>query len=410
MTSTRHNEMNRRHAIGALAVLVAAAWFALPAHTAEAAGADDAPAFAMNPGLVNLADNTWRKLEPRFVYHPDQLGELEKKGVKLEDLPQKAGGKFCHVKGEGSFCYDESANVTLYYGGCTSGYGNNHWVYDCSKNTWTQISPDIFELDGVWRYRKDPKTVPPGCCSYGICYDAERQVSVIARPNGGATSWKKEDGPPNNHAWLYDAAAKKWLFTEPNGKVPDAYMTGTRLAYDPVKKECLLYSGLGRSIWAYKTASNTWRKVETGDPRPGKGGMASWVYLDKEKKFLLFGGRLEKSGDPNTTWLYDPATEKWENVTPKDGPGTREGAAMAYDSAHNVAVMIGGWSEKPSVKLDDGTWVFDPAARTWTRHALDPTPKVSGNCYQMSYDKVNNVFLYVTNGITWVYRYKKDAK
>lgn len=172
----------------ALVVFSAAAWSAETESAKNEKDAKDAPAFAMNPGLADLTDNTWRKLDPRFVYHPDQLAELEKKGVKLEDLPQKAGGKFCHVKGEGSFCYDESANVTLYYGGCTSGYGNNHWVYDCSQNTWTQISPDVFELDGVWRYRKDPRNVPPGCCSYGICYDAERKVSVIARPNGGATS------------------------------------------------------------------------------------------------------------------------------------------------------------------------------------------------------------------------------
>lgn len=367
-------------------------------------------AFKMSPRLVGLGDNAWRKMDPKFVYHPDQLPMLKKIGWKLKDLPLKPGGKFCHHKAEASLCYDESANRTIYFGGCTSGYGNNHWVYDCSKNVWTQIHPDIFKLKGKWRYREDTKSHPPGCCSYGICYDSHSKVSAIARANGGATSWVKCKGPANNLIWLYDAAGKKWGFTPRKGKVPNVYMTGTRLAYDPEKKECLLYSHLSRSIWAYSTANNTWRMIDTKEPKPAKGGMASWVYMDREKKFLLFGGRTVKAKDPNTTWLFDPKEEKWENVTPKTGPINRASSAAAYDSLNNVVVMIGGFSVAPSKKLNDGTWVFDPTKKAWTQNKLDPTPKVTGQIYQMSYDKVNNVMIYVTRAQTWVYRYKRRPK
>ena len=80
---------------------------------------------------------------------------------------------------------------------------------------------------------------------------------------------------------------------------------------------------------------------------------------------------------------------------------------MAYDSLNNVAVMIGGWNVAPSKKLNDGTWVFDPIRKTWTQHRPKPMPKIAGNCYQMAYDKVNNVMVYVTRAQTWVYRYKR---
>jgi hypothetical protein len=363
------------------------------------------PELKMNPKLEGLPDNTWMRMDPKFVYHPDQLAALEKEGRKPFH--------FCHFKGEASLCYDRSANLTIYFGGCTSGYGNNLWVYDCSGDVWTQIHPDIFKLrdDKVWRYREDPKAVPPGCCYYGMCYDSDRKVSVLCRNNGGATSWVPPEQPPNNLAWLYDAAAKKWIFTERNGTTPDVYLTGVRWAYDPERKECVLAGG--GALWAYKTAENTWRKVNVQGVSAQPGNGSSWAYLSKEKKFLLFKKLTKTSAEDDTTWLYDPKEEKWENVTPKDGPPKRESAAMCYDSLNNVAVMIGGWEEKPSVKFNDGTWVFDPTKKTWTQLKPDPCPPVGGNVYQTAYDAVNNVVIYVTTekqspGFTWVYRYKSS--
>ena len=357
--------------------------------------------FRMNPRLTTLPDNTWLKMNPKFVYHPDQIAFLNKIGRK------PAG--FCHFKGEASLCYDASANQTIYFGGCTSGYGNNLWVYDCSNDVWTQIHPDTFKLrdDGVWRYREDPKVVPPGCCYYGMCYDSDRKVSVLCRPNGGATSWVPPEQPPNNYAWLYDASAHKWLFTKRNGVTPDVYITGVRWAYDPERKECVLAGG--GVLWAYKTAANTWRKVNVQGPSAKPGNASSWAYMSQEKKFLLFKALKKTDAAGDTTWLYDPKEEKWENVTPKDSPPNRQSAAMCYDSTNNVAIMLAGWEEKPSVKFSDGTWVFDPREKAWTQMKLNPCPQVGGNCYQMSYDAVNNVAVYVTGGPaaeTWVYRYK----
>ena len=381
--------------------------------TAAARGAES---FKMNTDLADLGDNTWKKMDPKFVYHPDQMPMLEKIGWKLKDLPHKPGGKFCHVKGEGAFCYDESANLTLYFGGCTSGYGNNHWVYSCSENTWTQIHPDIFKIKIEtrkekkikWRYREDKKSHPPGCCCYGICYDSHNKVSVLARPNGGATAWLKNKEHPNNYIWLYDAVKKEWIFTPRNGKVPNVYMTGVRMAYDPAGKESLLVNG--REIWAYSTPDNVWRKIIVKGPAPETGGLNSWVYMSREKKFLLFRSRRRGgSKTTDTTWLYDPKACTWKDVTPEKGPIIRAGAAMAYDSLNNVVVMIGGWNKAPSKKLNDGTWVFNPVTKKWTQHKPDPMPKIAGNCYQMSYDKVNNVMVYVTMAQTWVYRYKRGT-
>jgi hypothetical protein len=391
----------------AVSVLAAVAFLACTC----LATADDTPTQAaarpaprMNPQLEPLAGNTWMRMDPKFAYHPDQLAALEKAGRKPHH--------FCHFKGEGSLCYDASANQTLYFGGCTSGYGNNHWVYDCSANVWTQINPDTFKLNekGL-RYREDTKALPPGCCCYGICYDSDRKLSLLLRANGGATAWVPPRDPPNNLIWLYDADDRKWIFTPKNGSVrPTLYLTGTRIAYDPQNKESLLVGG--RTLWAYSAAANLWRRIDTQGPAPQTGGLNSWVYLAADKKFLLFRSPAGKAdADPSTTWLYDPKQETWQDVTPQNGPCLRAGAAIAYDSLNNVAVMIGGWSEAPSKKLNDGTWIFDPTHKTWTQLQPDPAPPIAGNVYQLAYDTVNNAFIYVTTekgdpGYTWVFRYR----
>ncbi len=385
------------------------------AGAAEPHGKPAKAAFKMNPKLAGLGDNTWMKMSPKFVYHPDQIAALKKAGRKPH--------YFCHTKCEASLAYDASANRTIYFGGCSSGYGNNLWVYNCSNDIWTQIHPDIFKYLDVEkngkryhkRYRENPKAVPPGCCYHGTCYDSDRKVFALCRDNRGATGWAPpwlHKRPLNNFVWLYDSATKKWIFTERNGVVPKVYITGVRWAYDRVKKECVLAGG--GVLWAYKTATNTWRKITPKGPSAKPGNTSCWVYMSREKKFLLFKALKKKNPGKDTTWLYDPKEEKWENVTPKDGPVKRGSAAMCYDSLNNVAVMIGGWEEKPSVKLKDGTWVFDPSKRTWTQMKTTPCPPASGNNYQMSYDMVNNVAVYVSGPRihkpdTWVYRYKRRA-
>jgi hypothetical protein len=387
----------------------------LCAATASAGGA--APAektFKMNPKLAELGDRTWMKMSPKFVYHPDQIAALEKRGRTIKKVHTYGGGRFCHNKSEASLAYDASANLTIYFGGCSSGYGNNLWVYNCSEDAWTQIHPDRFhyiEHGGKkWRYRKDTKVVPPGCCYFGMCYDSDMKVSVLCRPNGGATAWapaRAYKRPANNHAWLYDAHQKKWTFTERNGKVPDVYITGVRWAYDPERRECVLAGG--GKLWAYKTSANTWRKITPKGPDAKPGNASSWAYVSSEKKFLLFRALKKTSKTNDTTWLYDPATETWENVTPKDGPPRRQSAAMCYDSLNNVAVMLAGWEERPSKKFNDGTWIFDVPERTWTQTKPEPAPPISGSCYQMCYDVVNNVCIYMTRGQTWLYRHKRRA-
>jgi hypothetical protein len=372
--------------------------------------------FKMNPKLANLGEDTWLKMSPKFVYHPDQVARLRKVGRDIKKVASYGGGRFCHSKGEASLSYDESVNRAIYFGGCSTGYGNNLWVYDCSGDVWTQVHPDIFDYikdkkGRKWRYRKDPKSHPPGCCYTSMCYDSDMKVSLFCRPNKGATAWAPNHvykRPPNNHAWLYDARKKKWIFTERKGILPKVYVTGVRWAYDPVKKECVL-AGSG-SLWAYKTAENTWRKITPKGTDAKPGNASCWVYMSKQKKFLLFKALKKKSASNATTWFYDHATEVWEDVTPKKGPAKRQSAAMCYDSLNNVAIMISGWEGKPSVKLKDGTWVFDPAKRTWTQMKAKPCPGPSGSCYQMAYDKINNVAVYVIGSRTWVYRYKRREK
>jgi hypothetical protein len=344
---------------------------------APAAPAGDQPAgFRMNPKLANVPDNTWVKMSPKFV-----------------------GGQMPN-KTEASLVYDESANRTLFFGGCGNGYQNNLWLYDCSGDVWTQANPDVFKMGPEGRVREDTKAVPPGCCSYGICYDREARVSILYRKNSGGSAWAPE-GPGNNMVWWYAALKNKWIFKEPNGDRRPGYINGASLAHDPVNKESVLFGGYDNTLWGYKAETNAWRRIDVPEPRPVKASYPNWVYLDKEKRFFLFA-------EDATTWLFDPAKPAWEKLKPDVQPPQRQAAAIAYDRANNVAVMFGGLFNVPAPKNRDrrgDTWVFDPAKGQWQEVKPNPSPGPTQNVYQAAYDTVNNVTVLVTAGQTWVYRF-----
>ena len=100
--------------------------------------------------------------------------------------------------------------------------------------------------------------------------------------------------------------------------------------------------------------------------------------------------------------MVDTKTATWKQMKPKTRPPARKMAAMAYDAANGVCVLINGrLSEKR--KLQD-TWVYDLAKNEWRDMKPTGQPQVIG-VYQAAYDKVNNVTVYASGSRTYLYRY-----
>jgi N-acetylneuraminic acid mutarotase len=86
---------------------------------------------------------------------------------------------------------------------------------------------------------------------------------------------------------------------------------------------------------------------------------------------ILFGGdnehRWKKFDD---TWALDLATNTWTELYPDTHPSKRGWHAMVYNSKAEQVILFGGGRSR--TRFTDETWIYDPAANTWTSVAPSP--------------------------------------
>jgi len=116
---------------------------------------------------------------------------------------------------------------------------------------------------------------------------------------------------------------------------------------------------------------------------PAPRALSPLVYDDKHKVYLLFGGdHLDFL--LNDTWVFDPARKKWELRHPKTAPPPRANHKLA--AADGKITLTGGYTYTSSTDYvggqyrdhNDGDWVYDVAANTWTGagKAVEPNQRV----------------------------------
>lgn len=115
------------------------------------------------------------------------------------------------------------------------------------------------------------------------------------------------------------------------------------------------------------------RAAEWLDAEPAPRALSPIAYDAKTKCFVLFGGdHLDYM--TNDTWVFDPARQRWEHRHPKTAPPPRANHTLR-DTGDGKVRLSGGfthnntdiWYMGPLYQLrDDGDWVYDVAANTWT--------------------------------------------
>ncbi len=108
------------------------------------------------------------------------------------------------------------------------------------------------------------------------------------------------------------------------------------------------------------------------DAEPLPRALSPLVYDPKTKRFILFAGdHLDHL--TNDTWAFDPATRKWSHCVPEKSPPPRASHTLKANGDGTIT-MSGGYTYTSSTEycgaqyrdLDDGDWVYDVAADTWT--------------------------------------------
>lgn len=105
---------------------------------------------------------------------------------------------------------------------------------------------------------------------------------------------------------------------------------------------------------------------------PSARGYHQMTYDAESERIVLYGGQTGYVFDPiyqnHETWLFDPKTNEWTNMSPLVSPGGFSGGDMTYDSKADRSIL--------SIISDDfstlQTWAYDTNTNTWTRLADGP--------------------------------------
>jgi N-acetylneuraminic acid mutarotase len=95
------------------------------------------------------------------------------------------------------------------------------------------------------------------------------------------------------------------------------------------------------------------------------------VYDPGSDRAILFGGLNDYSGEQfEDTWVFYPDTNTWTELHPDPHPSKRGWYAAAYSTKAEQVILFGGG--RNTNRFTDETWIYDPATNTWTDVSLSP--------------------------------------
>ncbi|MFT4513101.1 MAG: hypothetical protein ACI89X_001062 [Planctomycetota bacterium] len=184
------------------------------------------------------------------------------------------GGLWKHA-----MCYDSNRNVTVLFGGSTSGLPgaiNQTWEYN--GITWTQITP----------------TGTPGPReNAAMCFDTVLGQSVMFGGNDPFSG-------ASNQTWIYNGNA--WLQIPVSGSWPSA-RAGMEMVYDPFRAVSIMSGGvdsIGNALsdtWEFNGLTIAWTQVPTTGASGHNFGM---TFNASQGRTLRYGG----FGNNGETWHY----------------------------------------------------------------------------------------------------------
>ncbi len=164
------------------------------------------------------------------------------------------------------------------------------------------------------------------------------------------------------------------------------------IAYDASRDVTVLYGG--SPSCSNCVLSETWEwngyrwseQLPSNNPGPRRNvGMA---YDSAREVTVLFGGSMSDSAlAPNGTWEWDGID--WQQRA-STGPASREDHVMAYDSARGVTVMFGGLVGSSYNTTE--TWEWNGTSWSQQLPATSPPPRVAGRLAYDSYRGVSVMF------------------
>ncbi|MCI0458498.1 MAG: kelch repeat-containing protein [Gemmataceae bacterium] len=219
--------------------------------------------------------------------------------------------------------------------------------------------------------------------------------------------------------------ANTWVKRSPLKDGPPSPGMGyeASLAYDPKAKRVIRWAGHNQGgggeqnseTWVYDPATARWELKEPNTSPPGVCCAQQNVFDIDGGRFLRFAGFSGNHGwhwfrenylNNSSVWRYDLSANTWRDLRTVPAPRVSSLRCAAWDTDHQVAVLFGGEGST------EGTLVFDPYTNTW--HRMSPTKQPAfrsgGN---MAYDEARKLHIlfgaqFTDDPHTWAYDLRKN--
>lgn len=226
------------------------------------------------------------------------------------------------------------------------------WSYAPATNEWREIAPA-----GV---------SPSARTGQQMVFCPDRDVALLF--GGQDASLASLDD-----LWELDPELQQWTDLRPHGQRPSGRVEAA-MGYDETSHTVLLFGGSTSSslgdeatllddLWRYDATSNTWEELHLDGRRPGPRRWASLAYDSVSHKMFLFGGYARVTSDSpwqptGELWAYDPASNRWEEVTPAGDDSPPSGVLIYEPGIAKLLVFSAEESEDGA--LVSWVWSYDP--------------------------------------------------
>jgi N-acetylneuraminic acid mutarotase len=172
--------------------------------------------------------------------------------------------------------------------------------------------------------------------------------------------------------WTYNSFTQRWKLLLNSDSFYNAFQRDA-VAFDPQSKKVVLFStfvncdnfGCGVETWIYDIATNTFENVAPS-VQPSLRWGSRMAYDSESKRAILFGGSDGYTAETlNDTWAYDFQTNTWTEMRPANSPPPHHFAAMTYHPLADRVILFGGYIIQADKYLND-TWAYDYNSNTWT--------------------------------------------
>ncbi|HEY7066928.1 MAG TPA: kelch repeat-containing protein [Chloroflexota bacterium] len=236
--------------------------------------------------------------------------------------------------------WDGSSSRMFVFGGSHNGDRfNDLWIFQLTTTSWSAA-----------------QLLPPPRESHSAVWDPTNSQMLVF---GG----QAQNGPPTSILWAYRPATNTWSQLTPSGTLPPA-RSWHAAAWDAASSRMLVFGGCCdnhlnplNDLWAYQPVTNTWAQLTPSGTPPSDQYFYSAVWDTANDQMLLYGGGL---------WAYRPASNAWVNLTPSIGPVFRTDPTVVWDAANNQMLLFGGYVTYTPFYQND-LWAYQPATNRWTQ-------------------------------------------